>query len=201
MMKTIRRTGVLVAAALCTVVLSTATSLPAQGDSPRPSPDAVPGVAPASAQTLRSTDIYLDEKGNRIPTPEASKASTAGSGDVAAKSPCTPDSGRDNPHASATAGDVSGHGWWNKGTCTKPTAKVQNCLYEWYTDNTWRQKDCSPKKTLKPGGGSSRRTNARNTCVDTVETDWRNHVDVDVIDESDTGENKYRQATINCRVY
>lgn len=68
------------------------------------------------------------------------------------------------------------------------------------TDNTWRQKACSPTKKLKPGGGSSNRTVARHDCADTVCTSWRNHVDVDVDGEIDTAEQPMNQAAVNCRV-
>lgn len=96
---------------------------------------------------------------------------------------------------------MSAHGWWDKGSCDNDRAEVYNCLYEYYTDATWRQKACSPKKTLKPGGGSSQRTVARHNCTDTEPTSWRNHVDVNVIDEADTGEQPYNQADVKCRVY
>jgi hypothetical protein len=96
---------------------------------------------------------------------------------------------------------VSGHGWWDKGNCSNNRAKVYNCLYEWYTDNSWRQKACSPTKELALGGGSSNRTVARQDCGDTTLTSWRNHVDVDVIGEIDSGEWPYNQAAVSCRVY
>ncbi|NJP68777.1 hypothetical protein HCJ92_21405 [Streptomyces sp. ventii] len=96
---------------------------------------------------------------------------------------------------------VSGHGWWRKGTCSKDRAVVYNCLYEWYTDNSWRQKACSPRKTLRPYTGSGDRTVARKNCDNTVQTSWRNHVDVDVVGEGDTSEWPYRQAEVNCRVF
>lgn len=122
----------------------------------------------------------------------------ATAGAVTPFSSCTPGSGRDNPHY--TAPDVSGHGWWTQGNCTGTTATVYNCLYEYYTDGTWRQKACSPKaKTLKPGGGSAQRTNARVTCDSTTEgISWRNHVDVD--GEGDTPEWPYNQAEVFCVV-
>ncbi len=156
-----------------------------------PSKDAVPGIAPPGAD---KTAVYLDSAGRVIPTAKSPSAvsETAGIG-------CTPVSGRDNPHPSA--GDVSGHGWWDKGNCSNDRANVYNCLYEWYTDNSWRQKACSPTKELWPGGGSANRTVARHACADTQRTSWRNHVNVDVIGEIDTGEWPYNQADVNCRAY
>ncbi|PXY31483.1 hypothetical protein BAY60_03660 [Prauserella muralis] len=78
---------------------------------------------------------------------------------------------------------------------------MYNCLYEWYTDNTWRQKACSPTAELRPGGGRGNRTTARHACANTLPTSWRNHVDVDVIGEIDTSEWPYNQANVACRVY
>jgi hypothetical protein len=158
-----------------------------------PSMAAEPGIAPPDAD---STAIYLDSAGQVIPA-----AQSPGAASQTALIGCTPVSGRDNPHRSSTGVAVSGHGWWGKGNCDNNRANVYNCLYEWYTDNTWRQKACSPKKELAPGGGSSNRTVARKNCSNTVRTSWRNHVDVDVIGEIDSGEWPHRQADVNCRVY
>lgn len=175
---------------------------PGGSSAPLSPAEAVPGIAPPGAA---KTAVYRDGSGRRISVPTSpSAASTSGkSGDSgkSARIGCTPDSGRDNPHRSATGVVVSGHGWWDKGNCSNNRAEVYNCLYEWYTDNSWRQKACSSKKVLKPGGGSSNRTVARHDCQGTQPTSWRNHVDVDVIDEIDTGENPMRQADANCRVY
>jgi hypothetical protein len=156
-----------------------------------PSEDAVPGIAPPDAD---KTAVYLDSSGRATATAESPGA--------VAETPligCTPESGRDNPHYSG--GDVSGHGWWKKGTCSNNRAKVYNCLYEWYTDNSWRQKACSPTRELRPYTGSGDRTVARHACGDTNLTSWRNHVDVDVIGEIDSGEWPYNQANVACRVY
>ena len=118
---------------------------------------------------------------------------------MTALSACTPVSGRDNPHYSSP--DVSGHGWWDKGTCTGNQADVYNCLYEYYTDGYWYRKNCSAKVRVYAGGGSGNRSTARNTCADLSYTSWRNHVDVDVVNESDTAEQPYNQADVACRVY
>lgn len=155
--------------------------------------DAVPGLAPAKAG---KTAIYVDSLGRPL-NMRGVEARPMG----AANFPCTPVSGRDNPHRSSTGVAVSGHGWWDKGNCEGSQAVVWNCLYEYYTDGTWRRKACSPKKTLWPGGGSANRTVARRTCDNTLSTSWRNHVDVDVIDEWDTAEQPYRQANVACRYY
>lgn len=151
--------------------------------------NAGPGVAPPGAAT---TAVFLDGAGRTIPTDKNAEV---------ALWHCTPVSGRDNPHRSSTGVAVSGHGWWDKGTCSNNRANVYNCLYEWYTDNTWRQKACSPIKELAPGGGSGNRTTARRNCDNTSYTSWRNHVDVDVIGEADTAEWPYRQANVYCRVF
>jgi hypothetical protein len=182
-------------AALGALVFSGATAQAATPPSAEKAPTAaaaaaVPGIAPSDG-----TGTYLDQQGQVIPPP-----GKAAQSQFAAASSCTPVSGRDNPHY--TAPDVSGHGWWGKGNCTGSTATVYNCLYEFWTDGTWRQQACSAHEKLKPGtGGSSYRTNARVACDSTGQTiSWRNHVDVDVNGQSDTGEQPYNQANVNCVV-
>ncbi|MGY6656290.1 hypothetical protein ACXIZN_29395 [Amycolatopsis sp. TRM77291] len=139
--------------------------------------EAVPGLAPSGA----TGGVYTDENGSALIG-------------------CTPETGVDNPHRSGTGFAVSGHGWWNKGNCTGETATVQTCLYEYYTDNTWRRKACGENSDLKPGGGSARRVPARRDCDTADMTSWRNHVDVDVNWEVDSGEVRNRQADVACRV-
>ncbi|WP_329102485.1 hypothetical protein OG792_24065 [Micromonospora sp. NBC_01699] len=156
-----------------------------------PSALAVPGIAPSDAD---ETAVYLDSTGRVMPRATGPDGATQ-----RALIGCTPFSGKDNPHWSDP--DVSGHGYWDKGTCSNNRANVYNCLYEFYTDNTWRQKACSPVEELAPGGGSANRTVARVRCADRTNTSWRNHVDVDVIGEIDTGETPHNQAIVDCRVY
>lgn len=195
--KAVRATVVLGAGLAATVVVAA----PGQAAAPSPneaSPrasaavsyeDAVPGLAPAGV----TNEVYLDRQGRRIPAPGSAES------EQAALVGCTPESGRDDPHYSS--GDVSGHGWWKKGTCTADTAHVFNCLYEFYTDGTWRQKACSTTKQLRPYTGSGDRTVARATCNSTAQTiSWRNHVDVDVDGQIDTSEQPYNQANVNCVV-
>lgn len=157
--------------------------------------DAVPGVAPPGSD---ATAVYRDGTGQIM---DMHGAESSGLAWEAAAFGCTPVSGRDNPHRSGTGVAASGHGWWKKGNCSNDRAKVFNCLYEWYTDNSWRQQACSRTETLKPGGGSTHRTAARRDCRGTERTSWRNHVDVDVIGEIDTAEKPMNQADVNCRVY
>jgi len=151
--------------------------------------DAVPGVMPPGAD---ATATFLDESGQVMSMPATADAEADGLW-------CTPVSGRDNPHLSL--GDVSGHGWWDRGTCTKNLADVWNCLAEWYTDNTWRWKACSPTMRLLPGGGAGNRTTARRFCESTLLTSWRNYVDVNVVDEWDSPEQPFNGANVSCRVF
>lgn len=147
----------------------------------------------------------MDENGLEISGAGATPQATPDADDSTARAAsfrCTPYSGVDNSHYSS--GDVSGHGWWDRGNCgsSVSTATVYNCLYEYYTDATWRRKACSPKKTLKPGGGSVQRTVARARCNPTsAYISWRNHVDVDVNGKADTPEEPYKQANVVCVVY
>ncbi|ROO50764.1 hypothetical protein EDC02_5617 [Micromonospora sp. Llam0] len=187
-------TRVLSALAASALALGGVVAAPAQAVAgPAEAAVAVPGIAPPDSA---STAIYLDSAGRVIPmtTAAGTTADTALIG-------CTPESGRDNPHRSGTGVAVSGHGWWRQGNCSNDRANVFNCLYEWYTDNSWRQKACSSTRELRPYTGSGDRTVARHDCDDTQLTSWRNHVDVDVIGEIDTGEWPYRQNDVACRVY
>jgi hypothetical protein len=184
------RRVLIVLIAVFAVVLSQQTTAQAQTAQ---SKGAAPGIAPPGADT---TATYLDTAGKIVPKDESPAAAQR-----AAAFGCTPGSGRDNPHRSSTGVAVSAHGWWTKGSCTANTAHVFNCLYEWYTDNTWRQKACSPTKQLSPGGGSANRTVARANCSNTLNTSWRNHVDVDVDGQIDTAEAPYNQASVLCRVF
>jgi hypothetical protein len=162
-----------------------------------PSPDAVPGIAPRG---VADTSVYLDSKNQVINMVAVDADTPAGAAASAALLGCTPESGHDNPHRSGTGVAVSGHGWWKKGNCSNDRANVFNCLYEWYTDGTWRQKACSATKTLRPYTGSGDRTVARHDCNTTRMISWRNHVDVDVVGEIDSGEKPYRQANVACEV-
>lgn len=153
---------------------------------------AVPGVATAAAD---KNAVYLDAAGRVVPV-----AKSPGRTSSTARLGCTPVSGRDNPHRSSTGVAVSGHGWWDKGDCSNNRADVLNCLYEYYTDGTYRQKDCSSVVELSPGGGAGNRTTSRRDCHSTAYTSWRNHVNVDVKGEIDTNEVPMRQANVYCRV-
>lgn len=130
-----------------------------------------------------STRTGAPRRGRHVPRREGQRSVDAGGVDadrVAGRAlliGCTPGNGADNPHY--TTPDVSGHGTYGKGTCTNNTANVYNCLYEWYTDNTWRQKKCSSTVTVTAGGGSGNRSNARHVCHSTSQLiSWRNHEDV-----------------------
>ncbi|WBB98035.1 MULTISPECIES: hypothetical protein [unclassified Solwaraspora] len=86
-------------------------------------------------------------------------------------------------------------------TGTAADTALIGCTPESGRDNTWRQKACSSTRELRPYTGSGDRTVARHDCDDTQMTSWRNHVDVDVIGEIDTGEWPHRQNDVACRVY
>lgn len=155
---------------------------------------AVPGVAPPGSDL---TAVYLDSNGQVM----SMSTSQSTQGTDTALFGCTPVSGRDNPHRSSTGFAVSGHGSWDRGSCSNSRADVLNCLYEFYTDGSYRQKACSAVVELSPGGGSGNRTTARRDCNDAGKTTWRNHVNVDVKGEIDSNEVPYNQADVYCRVY
>jgi hypothetical protein len=107
----------------------------------------------------------------------------------------------DNVHHSATAGDVSGHGWWVNINCPSGTkAKVTIWLQEYYSDHTWHTKN-QASKTVYSGGGSSNWANARKTCQGSNTVGWRTVVDVDLVNISDS-DNIWITPTQNlaCRV-
>lgn len=118
---------------------------------------------------------------------------------------CNPDTGVDNPHMSSTGWAVSGHGWWNKGTCTGSTAHVTGRLYEWYTNGTsggWVFKaKAGPTKLLRPYNSGGGRVTARKNCEASSLTDWLNVVDVDVDGQIDNSEIGEKQARLYCRVW
>lgn len=187
-----RRVTSVMVIALGTALLSTGTSAGASPPAPN-SAKAVarPGLAPADAK-----GTYLDEDGNTLLLNGASANAVTSAAQILG---CTPGNGADYPHY--TAPDVSGHGTYVKGTCKNSTAKVYNCLYEWYTDNTWRRKACSKTVTVSAGGGSGNRSNARHACDSTGRNiSWRNHEDVDVIGEIDSNNKPYRQQNVYCVV-
>lgn len=163
--------------------------------------DAVPGLAPPG---LGDHARYVDEQGRTIDPATNGKIDPATNGKQDGEATtsaigCTPVTLPDDPHWSSP--DVSGHGQWNKGDCTSNTAHVQNCLYEYYTDGTWRRKACSATVQLKPKTESNNRTTARRTCDSTSQLiSWRNHVDVDVDGEVDSSGTEYHQASVYCVV-
>lgn len=188
-----RRTLILGLIYSLAMVVLAAAGLPAVADV-RAADAAMPGVAPRKHDpTAKFIDIDGRVIGDYVDLQAESQAAALALG-------CTPSSGRDNPHRSSTGVALSAHGWWNFGTCKNRKADVLNCVYEWYTDRTWRNKACSPVAELAPGGGAGNRTTARINCSTTHLTSWRNHVNVDVKWEVDTNEVPYNQAEVNCRV-
>jgi hypothetical protein len=119
---------------------------------------------------------------------------------MATTASCTPYTGVDNPHRSSTGFAVSGHGWWNKGTCHNNTAYVTVWLLEYYSDGTWRQKAYN-RREIRTYSSSGQRVTARRDCSNSTYTGWMNLVDVDVVGESDDATRYYRIANVYCRVF
>ncbi|SDP73999.1 hypothetical protein SAMN04487905_10836 [Actinopolyspora xinjiangensis] len=152
-------------------------------------PDAVPSVAPSGADT---SGWWPEEPGTRP---------AGADGPAGARIGCNPVADSDNPHLSGNRTDVSAHAWWYQGDCDNDRATVTACLYEWYTDNTWRRKACDTNGNQKPGRSSSRWLNVRESCDSFERTSWRAHVDVDVNWEVDNPGVSTREADVNCRVF
>ena len=117
---------------------------------------------------------------------------------------CSPSTGADDPHISSTGWAASGHGWWNKGTCTGATAHVTARLYEWYTNGStggWVFKAKGGPTSLRPNSAGGGRVTARKDCEAGNLTDWLNVVDVDVDGQADNSDVSERQNDITCRVW
>jgi hypothetical protein len=80
---------------------------------------------------------------------------------------------------------ISAHGWWIDKNSGGSKAKVTVEMQIQEKDGDWRTM-ATGSKTVKQGGGSSRRANARKTCVGTKKTKWRSRVDVDIIGVADS---------------
>ncbi|MFM9442094.1 hypothetical protein [Streptomyces acidiscabies] len=94
--------------------------------------------------------------------------------------------GGDDVHFSSTPPPtVSAHGWWIDENSGDAKAKVTVKLQVKERNGSWRTVTTGTK-TVKQGGGSARRANARKTCVGTASTTWRSEVDVDIIGVADS---------------
>ena len=117
---------------------------------------------------------------------------------------CSPSTGADDPHISSTGWAASGHGWWDKGTCSGATAHVTARLYEWYTNGSsggWVFKAKGGPTSLRPNSAGGGRVTARKDCEAGNLTDWLNVVDVDVDGQADNSDVGERQNDITCRVF
>lgn len=185
----------------------TSTSGAAAQDSLPPEPilstyeDAVPGVEPAEST---ADVVYLDQSGQAASPERIAQEYLSATDDEPGPPPaqarigCTPVTNPDFPHYSS--GDVSAHGTWGLGTCSAETAHVVNCLYQYYTDGSYRLMKCGERVQIKPGTGRGFRSNARIACSSRDNTSWRNHVNVDVDGQIDTAEVPYKQNIVDCRV-
>lgn len=158
--------------------------------------DARPTVAPPDADRAPVYDeqgrrIYINFKSSNTGRPRSMQPS------LTAASSCQPIGKTDYPHYSS--GDVSGHGWWEKGNCTASKAHVYNALLEFYNNFSWRQKAESSVVDVYPGGGSANRSAARVFCNYIAgNVSWRNVVDVDADGESDPSDKPYTQQDVDC---
>ncbi|WP_229820774.1 MULTISPECIES: hypothetical protein [Streptomyces] len=105
----------------------------------------------------------------------------------------------DRVHVSSTPPrTASAHAWWIKVSGPGTKAKVTIWLQTKTKNGKWRSV-AKGSKTVKPGGGSSRRANARKTCANAQKTQWRTMIDVDIIGVNDTPEKAYTAAvTVKC---
>jgi hypothetical protein len=87
---------------------------------------------------------------------------------------CQPHAQGDYVHATT---DVSGHGWWTRGTCPNTKAPVYIFLFEHYSDGSWRLKGGN-SGSIWPGGGSGNRVTVRRTCESPAVAGWQSRVEV-----------------------
>lgn len=97
----------------------------------------------------------------------------------AAAAACTANTRGDYVHI--TAGQASGHGWWDNINCNTTLADVTIQLQQYHADGIWRNIGVSNTKRVRSGGGAGHRANARVTCRSTATTGWRSIVDVDLV--------------------
>lgn len=154
-----------------------------------PPDDWAPGIAPKDLATKAM---------------EQMRANTSGGSEQSALWGCNPDTYSDNPHKSKNGTDVSGHGWWGKGTCDNNRAWVTTRLYEWYNSSSGGGAFFFKKESRNDVGAKGKsgyaRVNARLRCSSTKRTTWMNAVDVDVISEVDNSERSMKKADVYCRV-
>ena len=141
----------------------------------------------------------LASSGNFSNAPE-SFVLMATSGWITAGS-CTYRQAVDNPHLSS--GTTSVHGWWETSTSSGCPAyfNVDTLLQAFYC-NMW---GCSyvtiasDSRDVLAGGGSGRRGNARNSCLNSSLISYRGAVDVDLINQNDPSGLTYSpEVGVNC---
>lgn len=141
----------------------------------------------------------LASSGNFSNAPE-SFVLMATSGWITAGS-CTYRQAVDNPHLSS--GTTSVHGWWETSTTSGcPAYSNVDTLLQAFYCNMW---GCSyvtiasDSRDVLAGGGSGRRGNARNSCLNSSLISYRGAVDVDLINQNDPGGLTYSpEVGVNC---
>lgn len=118
------------------------------------------------------------------PAPLTVSPMALGGEQVAGK--CKYKHGGDAVHYKSAERSVSAHGWWviSGGSGCSSKAKVKNRLQAYGCLSGigcgWTNVVTGKAASVKPGGGSGRRSNARAVCTSTQTTGWRNLVDVDL---------------------
>lgn len=132
------------------------------------------GAQGAAAQPVLRSPVASSQAPVPVPYPGGSFSPPP----PVAAGTCTPIAVGDNAHLSPP--QVSAHGWWESGNCTDPRATVTVGLQEYFSDKTWRDKgEPGYNTTIRPGGGSSARVTAKDTCVGVALAGWRTYVIVD----------------------
>lgn len=93
--------------------------------------------------------------------------------------------GGDYVHISSTPPrSASAHGWWTYPTKTELVADVEVQL-QIRRGGRWVDVGTPGVERVRPGGGSSNRSNARVPCLSSADTERRSVVDVDIVGRLD----------------
>jgi len=112
----------------------------------------------------------------------------------------------DNPHLSSTGFAASAHGWWNhsiNSSCplyadVTVTLQAKLCYTTGSSRTCWWETVDHQVTRILAGGGSGRRTTARNDCLFFKLIGYRSIIDVDLVGVWDGPFKLYRSADVLC---
>ncbi len=147
-------------------------------------------MAPAHAQT--------DPASAAQSVPSTARHTSTGETEAQGDLVCRFNTLADRIHRSA--GQASGHAWWENIDCDTNQAVVTARLQQ-NVGGSWEYAGSTGKKTVYSGGGSANRAVARANCNTSTQTQWRTVVDVDLVGIIDDPFRRYieTERPIACR--